>query len=131
MSQGDQEPKGERSASSDQRGLPVQPTSLSDLGARLDAVRQRERDEARQNPKLPLETGAYGAAWRLSMEMVAGLVGGGGFGWLLDYWLGTKPWFMIVFFVLGAVAGMNSAIRAARQMNAAAERDDGGPKGRD
>jgi len=131
MSQGEDRPKGQKPASSDQRGLPTGPSSLTDLGARLDAVRQRGRDEARSNPKLKLETGAYGAAWRLSVELVAGLVVGAGFGWLLDYWLGTSPWFLIVLFFLGAAAGMSGVIRTARQMNAAAMRDDGPAKGRD
>jgi ATP synthase protein I len=42
---------------------------------------------------------------------------GGGIGWLLDRWLGTLPLFLLVFFVLGAVAGLLNVFRAAKQMN--------------
>lgn len=115
-------PDGERPPSSDQRGFPSQPSSLSELGARLDAVRRREQEEEQAKPRLKLETGAYGAAWRLSVEMVAGLIFGGGLGWLLDRWLGTSPLFLIVCFFLGAAAGITGAIRVARQMNARAEK---------
>lgn len=121
---GDEKPDGTRPASADQQGLPPQPPSLSDLGARLAAVRQREREEAREEPRLRLESGAFGVAWRLSVEMVAGLVFGGVVGWLLDSWLGTRPWFLIVFFLLGCAAGLNSAIRAARRINADAAKGD-------
>jgi ATP synthase protein I len=124
MSQGDKRPDGARPASTDQQGLPPKPPSLSDLGARLDAVRRREREEAGASPRLRVESGAYGVAWRLSVEMVAGLVFGGVLGWLLDSWLGTKPWLLIACFLLGCAAGMNSAIRAARRINAEAARAD-------
>ena len=43
--------------------------------------------------------------------MVAGVAVGAGMGWLLDYWLGTKPWLMIVFFILGSAAGMINVFR--------------------
>ena len=32
-------------------------------------------------------------------------------------WLGTLPLFLLVFFVLGAVAGLLNVFRAAKQMN--------------
>ena len=37
---------------------------------------------------------------------------GVGIGWALDRWLGTKPWLMIAFFVLGAAAGMMNVYRS-------------------
>ncbi len=43
--------------------------------------------------------------------MVAGLVVGTGIGWLLDQWLGTRPWLMVVFFFIGAAAGMLNVYR--------------------
>jgi len=36
---------------------------------------------------------------------------------LLDYWLDTKPIFLIVFFLLGAGAGISSVYRAANGMD--------------
>jgi ATP synthase protein I len=46
-----------------------------------------------------------------------GLVVGGGIGWLLDRWLGTSPLLLILFFLVGAAAGMYNVVRAAREIN--------------
>jgi ATP synthase protein I len=43
---------------------------------------------------------------------------GGGLGWLLDRWLGTRPIFLVVMFVLGAAAGILNVMRAAVELNA-------------
>jgi ATP synthase protein I len=60
---------------------------------------------------------AVGWVFRLSIELAAGLLVGGVIGWLLDRWLGTRPWLMILFFLLGAAAGMVNVIRAAQEIN--------------
>jgi ATP synthase protein I len=56
--------------------------------------------------------------------LVAALVVGGGLGWGIDWLLGrigfhTRPVFLIVFFVLGAAAGIRNVMRAANEINAA------------
>lgn len=56
---------------------------------------------------------------RIGVEIVAALIVGVGFGLLLDSWLGTKPWFMLVFFVLGAAAGMFNVYRVVRDQGGA------------
>jgi len=38
---------------------------------------------------------------------------GAGLGWLLDRWLGTTPWGLIVFLLLGFAAGVLNVMRAA------------------
>jgi len=50
---------------------------------------------------------------RLSSELVAGVLVGGGIGWLLDKWLGISPWGLIVFLLLGFTAGVLNVMRAA------------------
>ena len=55
---------------------------------------------------------AMGLGMRVASEFAAAIVVGGLIGWLLDYWLGTKPAFMIVFFMLGVAAGVWNVIRA-------------------
>ena len=37
-------------------------------------------------------------------------------GFILDSWFGTKPWLIIIFFFLGAAAGMLNVISAANKM---------------
>jgi ATP synthase protein I len=57
---------------------------------------------------------AMGRALRISTELIGGIVVGGAIGWALDHWLGNrKPWLFILFFLLGAVAGIMNIVRAA------------------
>ena len=46
------------------------------------------------------------------MELVAALVVGVAIGWGIDRWLGTRPWGLLVFFFLGAAAGILNVYRA-------------------
>ena len=50
---------------------------------------------------------------RLGVELVSALAIGVGIGLLLDYWLGTGPWLMLLFFLLGSAAGFMNVYRAA------------------
>lgn len=83
-----------------------------DFERRLNAARGRQ-----PNDQEPANPSALGMAFRLSTELVAGVLVGSGMGWGLDYWLDTRPWFLLVFFFLGAAAGILNAVRAAREMN--------------
>tara|TARA_B100000609_G_C16828277_1_gene239397 strand:- start:208 stop:492 length:285 start_codon:yes stop_codon:yes gene_type:complete len=57
-----------------------------------------------------------GNAFKLGTELVAAVVVGTIIGFILDSWFDTKPWLIIVFFFLGAAAGMLNVIRAANKM---------------
>jgi ATP synthase protein I len=80
----------------------------SELGAKLDEARQRH-----DPPNKAGRGEAMGRAMRLAAEMIGGVVAGGAIGWILDGWLGTKPWLFIVFFLLGTAAGMMNIVRVA------------------
>jgi ATP synthase protein I len=41
----------------------------------------------------------------LGFILVASVGLGVGIGWYLDRWLGTSPWFLVVFFFLGSIGG--------------------------
>lgn len=97
-------------------------SSFEDLDARLKSARQRSEPRSRR----PSETKPLGVALRVSVELVAGLVVGGGMGYLLDRWLGTLPWFTIVFFFIGAAAGIRNVMRAAEEINRQVEEQDEG-----
>ena len=57
-----------------------------------------------------------GSAFKLGTELVAAVAVGTIIGFILDSWFGTKPWFIIIFFFLGAAAGMLNVIRVANKM---------------
>lgn len=61
-----------------------------------------------------------GLAFRVGIELVSAVAVGLGIGWLLDQWLGTKPWLMLVFIILGGCAGMLNVYRMARGFGYAA-----------
>jgi ATP synthase protein I len=102
------------------------PQKLNELGKRLDELQTRQAAGTKRPP--PSQSGI---ATRFASELVAGLVVGGGLGWGIDWLFGhfgfhTKPAFMIVFFMLGAAAGIRNVMRAATEINAeiAAKRSD-------
>ena len=106
----DDEPKGAAEAA---------PGDLAAFSARLSAHRK-----SRPEPSVSAGRGAaMGMAFRLSTELVAGLVVGGAIGWLLDKWLGSGPWFLLIFFFLGTAAGILNVFRTAKQLAGDAERN--------
>jgi ATP synthase protein I len=56
---------------------------------------------------------AYAAAFSLFSAVVAGLI----VGWLLDRWLGTKPWLLVTGIILGAASGFYEFIRSAAKIS--------------
>ena len=59
---------------------------------------------------------SMGSAFKMSTELVSAVAVGTIIGFILDSWFDTKPWFIIIFFFLGAAAGMLNVIRAANKM---------------
>ena len=57
-----------------------------------------------------------GNAFKLGTELVAAVTVGTIIGFILDSWFDTKPWLIIIFFFLGAAAGILNVIKAANRM---------------
>ncbi len=55
-------------------------------------------------------------AWRMVIELVSGLVLGFGIGYGLDRLFGTMPILLVVFTLLGLVAGIKTMMRTAKEM---------------
>lgn len=84
--------------------------TIESFDARL---RQAQKANEEKTKPAPPRSTALGLAFRMTTDMVVSVAVGTGIGLGLDYWLGTKPWFMIVFFFLGAAAGVMNVIRVA------------------
>jgi len=68
-----------------------------------------------------------GVGMRIAVELVAGVVAGAFIGLMADQWLGTKPWLLIVGFVLGCCAAFLNVYRVAQaeeRRSRAASRED-------
>jgi ATP synthase protein I len=94
------------------------PDSEAVLSARLKRLGERLEQASRPSetgsgPRQTTDTSAFARGFRLSTELVAGVLVGAGLGWLLDRWLGTTPWGLILFLLLGFAAGVLNVMRAA------------------
>jgi ATP synthase protein I len=94
-------------------------TDEAALSARLQRLgeglaRQRGADETSKDaPDNRAATAAgYARGFRLSSELVAGVLVGAGLGWLVDRGLGSTPWGLIVFLLLGFAAGVLNVMRS-------------------
>jgi ATP synthase protein I len=83
---------------------------LRDLDRRLD--QSREARECVTAPEAAPRPG-FGMALRLGADFVAGVVVGAAIGFGFDALLGTSPWGLIVFLLLGFAAGILSVMRTA------------------
>ena len=92
---------------------------LRGLGDQLGQHRPREPSESRRSQPAADASG-YARGFRLSSELVAGVLVGAGIGWALDRLLGISPWGLIVFLLLGFAAGVVNVVRMV-----------GGPPGND
>jgi ATP synthase protein I len=91
------------------------------LSARLQRLHEG-LGHARQNAGLASEdrggdrattASGYARGFRLSSELVAGVVVGAGLGWGIDRLFGVSPWGLIVFLLLGFAAGVLNVMRSA------------------
>jgi len=96
---------------------------MAALEARIEAAKSRNAP-----PRKHMEEHYSQAqlAWRMVIELVAGVGIGFGMGYGLDYLLGTGPWLMIVFLALGFIAGVKTMVRSAKEVQAALEAEDKG-----
>ena len=59
---------------------------------------------------------SLGMALNLSTEMIAAVLVGTIIGYILDSWFDSKPWLIIIFFFVGAAAGITNVVRSAKLM---------------
>jgi len=97
----------------DERDLRAIRDRLQNLDQKLDRVQGR-----RPGPDTAPEGRgkAMSLAFRVATELVAGVFLGGILGWALDKWLGTAPFLLIVFLLLGIAGGLLNSVRAAWKM---------------
>jgi ATP synthase protein I len=93
------------------------PGDLNALDAQLKAARERNPvPESRSGPSEDKSGMAMGM--RLSAELLAGVLVGLGIGWALDRWLGTAPWLLLVFLLIGTATGIFNVIRTTNKPDA-------------
>ena len=79
---------------------------LDELGTRLEGARNDHIDPSKVKNNHGLQNGnALGLAFRVGVELISAVAVGTAIGWGLDYWLDTRPWFMLVFIIVGGCDG--------------------------
>jgi ATP synthase protein I len=85
---------------------------LRRLGDRLGRRPPGEPSEIHRG-RPAADASGFARGFRLSGELVGGVLVGAGIGWTLDRVLGISPWGLIVFVLLGFAAGVANVVRAA------------------
>ena len=89
-------------------------TIPEDIKTRLKIAKSKLKKQLNDNNE---KRGSFmGNAFKLGTELVAAVAVGTIIGFILDGWFDTKPWLIIIFFFLGAAAGMLNVIRTANKM---------------
>ena len=92
--------------------------------ARLAALEQRiAKAKAAHAPRpvAPDNHRQVQLAWRMVIELVAGLMIGFGIGYALDVLFGTIPVFLVIFILAGFAAGVKTMLRSAQEAQAKAD----------
>jgi len=108
---------GNRDKSPDEAALSAR---LGSLDRRLSEIRDNRKIGTDQPGDISEDSAAKASAmargFRLSSELVTGVVVGAAIGWGIDRLLSTSPFGLIVFFLLGFVAGLVNLVRSAGVM---------------
>ena len=89
----------------------VDEEKLKDLKERIETAKLINKPLAKKKK----ESGA-GFGFKISTEIIAALVVGVGIGLIVDKYLGTKPFGLIIFFIFGALAGFLNVYRVMRRI---------------
>ena len=114
---------GSRDKSPDEAALSAR---LGSLDQRLSEIRDSRKtgtdQSGNEQDTAQAKASAMALGLRLSSELVAGVLVGAGLGWGFDRLLSTSPWGLIVFLLLGFVAGVMNVMRTAGVMAKQSER---------
>ena len=118
MSDGTQNNGSNRGSNSspdpDEAALSARLGSLNDRLSKTLGDRKLEADRFdNESGSAQSRASAMAVGLRLSSELVAGVVVGTILGWGFDRLLSTSPWGLIVFMLLGFVAGVINVMRSA------------------
>ena len=101
-------------SSSDEAALSARLGSLDHRLSEIRGSRKIRTDQpGTESGDKVARASAMALGFRLSSELVAGVVVGAAIGWGVDRWLSTSPFGLIVFLLLGFTAGVVNVVRSA------------------
>ena len=84
---------------------------LGDLKKRIETAKSKNKPLSSKK-----KANGAGFGFKISTEIIAALVVGVGIGLVVDKYLGTKPFGLIIFFIFGALAGFLNIYRVMRRI---------------
>ena len=100
----------------------MEPTSLKPELESLEKKINKMKSNKKENRVRSFKVQSDG--WRMVIELVVGLLVGLGIGLGLDVFLNTKPLFLIIFALLGFIAGVKTMLNTAKTMKQEATEGD-------
>lgn len=97
----------------DEAALSARLKRLDDRLSHIKDGQAGQADRTGESGDRAAQASAMARGFRLSSELVAGVLLGAAIGWVLDRFLSTSPWGLIVFLLLGFAAGVLNVMRAA------------------
>ena len=85
---------------------------LSSLDERLR--RAKEAEAVRTGQARAKDDGSYRLGSRVLSELIGPPFGGALIGWLLDGWLGTSPWLLLLLLFTGFGIGFRNIVRLSK-----------------
>ena len=79
--------------------------------------RKLEEFKAKKEKVSPKQIKVQNDGWRMIIELVTGMLLGVSLGLGLDYMIGSEPIFLIIFSLLGFMAGVKTMMATAKKMN--------------
>ena len=110
--------QGRDMAEDDNEEVPKLPPDarLESLDQRLDRMQRAEAERTTR-----AEGHAGNRASRLVVnQLIGGPLGGAIVGWLLDRWLGTAPWLLLILMFVGFAGGFINVVRISNKSRGAA-----------
>jgi ATP synthase protein I len=92
---------------------------LESLDQRLDRLQQADAEKAAKAQN----DSTYRSGRLVVNQLVGGPLGGAILGWLLDRWLGTAPWLMLVLMFVGFAGGVFNIFRISSKQAGDARHD--------
>ncbi len=82
------------------------PVAGGSFDQRLSEARSRHGLDPAPSVANAVDRSSFGLVARVGVELVAAVVVGLAIGWGLDFWLKTRPLFLVLFVFLGGAAGI-------------------------
>ena len=85
--------------------------NLRNLDRKLEEFKSKKEKDSLKRIKVQND------GWRMIIELVTGMLLGVSLGLGLDYMIGSEPIFLIIFALLGFMAGVKTMMATAKKMN--------------